>query len=259
MLNFRNINIASIALLALIILLNILFQVSFWFLLLPFFGWISMTVIGSFNIEWNYFLKATHNNHNTSKNEIALTFDDGPHPEFTPKVLEILKQFNAKATFFVIGKNAEKHPELVQQIIAEGHDIGNHSYLHSNNYGFLSRNEVTKDIMKSQKILFEITGKRVQLFRPPFGVTSPNIARAVKNLSLKTFGWSVRSYDTVAKSSEMVFLKISSKIKKGDVLLLHDTSTLSVEVLEKLLQYLKTKDVNSVTLSNLFKTDFNEK
>jgi len=255
MLNFRNINIVFIGVLIIIIILIFQLNISFWYLFIPFFGWLIITALGSFNIQWNYFLKATHHNHATEKNEIALTFDDGPSPEFTPKVLKLLKQFNAKATFFLIGKNTEKYPELVNQIIAEGHNIGSHSYAHTNNYGFLSRNEVTKDIMKSQKILFEITNKRVQFFRPPFGVTNPNIARAVKNLSLKTFGWSVRSYDTVAKNSETVFKKVTSNLKRGDVVLLHDTSELSVEILEKILRYLKNKNMDSVTLSTLFNID----
>lgn len=255
MLSFKNVNRVIIILVLIILGLKIQLNISFWYLLIPFFSWISITAIGSFNISLNYFLKANHHNHNTDKNEIALTFDDGPHPEFTPNILSLLKSENAKASFFLIGKNAEKYPDLVKQIIAEGHVIGSHSYAHTNNYGFLSRNKVTKDIMKSQKLLFEITNKGVQFFRPPFGVTNPNIARAVKNLSLKTFGWSVRSYDTVAKNPEVVFNKISQKIKKGDIVLLHDTSELTVDVLEKLLAYLKTKNMKAVTLSTLFNSD----
>ncbi|MDC9723560.1 MAG: polysaccharide deacetylase family protein [Urechidicola sp.] len=255
MLNFKNINIVTVGLFLTIIFLNVQFQISFWYLILPLIFWIGLTSLGSFNFELNYFLKAKHHNHSTDKNNIALTFDDGPHPEFTPKVLDLLKSANAKASFFLIGKNAESYPELVKQIIAEGHVIGSHSYAHTNNYGFLSRNKVTKDIMKSQKVLFDITKKNVQFFRSPFGVTNPNIARAVKNLSLKTFGWSVRSYDTVAKNSEGVFKKISTNLKKGDIVLLHDTSELTVEILEKLLEHLKTKNMNSVTLSTLFIID----
>ena len=231
------------------------FDIAIWYVFIPIFGWLLLTVMGSFNISLNYFLKAAHHSHTTQLNAISLTFDDGPHPEYTPKVLELLKEYNSKASFFLIGKNAEKYPELVQQIIEEGHVIGSHSYAHTNNYGFLSRNEVTKDVMKSQKVLFDITKKRVQYFRPPFGVTNPNIARAVKNLSLKTFGWSVRSYDTVAKTPEKVFKKVTADLKNGDIVLLHDTSKLSVEVLEKVLQHLKTKNIKSVTLSTLFNTD----
>lgn len=255
MLNFRNVNIVTVGSFLIIVFFNIQFQIFFWYLILPLIFWLGLTSLGSFNFELNYFLKAKHNNHSTDKNNIAITFDDGPHPGFTPKVLDLLKSANAKASFFLIGKNAEKHPELVKQIIAEGHIIGSHSYAHTNNYGFLSRNKVTKDIMKSQKILFDISKKRVQFFRPPFGVTNPNIARAVKNLSLKTFGWSVRSYDTVAKNYEGVFKKITANLIKGDIVLLHDTSELSVDILEKLLKHLKTKNMNSVTLSTLFNTD----
>ncbi|MFK5878050.1 MAG: polysaccharide deacetylase family protein [Flavobacteriaceae bacterium] len=259
MLNFKNVNIAVIVLILVFLVLGFQFEMTFWYLLIPFVGWIVFTAIGSFNFELNFFLKATHHNHSTNKNSIALTFDDGPHPEFTSKVLKLLKDYNVKVTFFLIGENVEKYPELVKQIIGEGHNVGNHSYAHTNNYGFLSRSKITRDLMKSQKLLFDITKKRVQFFRPPFGVTNPNIAKAVKNLSLKTFGWSVRSYDTVAKDSESIFKKITTNLKKGDVVLMHDTSQISVEILEKVLEYLKTKNMNSVTLSTLFNMDSNEK
>ena len=259
MLNFKNVNIIIAILILVFLVLGFQFEFSFLYLLIPIIGWFAITTIGSFNIELNYFLKAKHHNQNTDKKSIALTFDDGPHLEFTPNVLDLLKQFNVKATFFLIGKNAEKYPELVKQIIAEGHNVGSHSYAHTNNYGLLSRNEVTKDIMKSQKILFEITGLRVQFFRPPFGVTNPNIARAVNNLSLKTFGWSVRSYDTVAKNPDATFKKITKNLKWGDIVLMHDTSKMSVDILEKVLEYLKTENLNSITLSTLFKIDSDEK
>ncbi len=255
MLSFRNVNSVVVLLILIFFGLRFKFDIVIWYILIPIVGWLFLTAIGSFNISLNYFLKATHHKHYTDKNVIALTLDDGPHPEFTPKVLELLKEFNSKATFFLIGKNAEKYPELVKQIIADGHVIGSHSYAHTNNYGFLSRNGVTKDIMKSQKVLFDITKRNVQFFRPPFGVTNPNIARAVKNLSLKTFGWSVRSYDTVAKNSETVFKKVTANLKNGDIVLLHDTSELSVDALEKVLTHLKIKNMNSVTLTTLFNTD----
>ena len=255
MLNFRNVNIVVVILILILLSAGFLLNISFLYLIIPIIVWFIITTIGSFNFGLNYFLKAIHHNHATNKNAISLTFDDGPHPEFTPKILDLLKSANEKASFFLIGKNAEKHPELVKQIIADGHVIGSHSYAHTNNYGFLSRNKVTKDIMKSQKILFDITKKRVQFFRPPFGVTNPNIARAVKNLSLKTFGWSVRSYDTVAKNSETVFKKVIANLKRGDIVLLHDTSELSVEILEKVLKYLKAQNMKSVTLATLFNTN----
>jgi peptidoglycan/xylan/chitin deacetylase (PgdA/CDA1 family) len=197
-------------------------------------------------------MDAIHKNSKVKDNLIALTFDDGPHPEFTAKALKLLKDYNAKASFFCIGKNAEKYPELVENILSEGHVIGNHSYSHINNYGFLSSKRVLQDIQQAQEVFNRITNLKLQFFRPPFGVTNPNIAKAIKELKLKTFGWQVRSFDTVAKDPDKVFRKISAKIQKGDIILLHDSNKISLEILEKLLQFLENKKFKSVTLESLF-------
>ena len=197
-------------------------------------------------------MKALHKNSKVNEDVIAITFDDGPHPEFTPKAIELLKKYNVKATFFCVGKNAEKYPELVKNILSEGHVIGNHSYSHINNFGFLSFKKVLDDIERSQEVFKRITNLKLQFFRPPFGVTNPNISVAIKKLKLKTFGWRVRSFDTIAKDPDKVYRKISTKIKKGDVILLHDSNKLSMEVLEKLLQFLQNKNLESVTLERLF-------
>ncbi len=197
-------------------------------------------------------MKALHKNSKVDEEVIAITFDDGPHPVFTPKTMKLLKKYNAKATFFCIGKNAEKYPELVKKILSEGHVLGNHSFSHINYYGFLPLNKVLSDIEKGQEVFNRITNLKLQFFRPPFGVTNPNISKAVKKLKLNTFGWSVRSFDTVAKDPDKVFNKISTKIQKGDVVLLHDTSEISIEILEKLLHFLQNKNLKSVTLERLF-------
>lgn len=217
------------------------------------FVWVLFTCIGSFRMKWNYFLKVIHKVPNSEANELFLTFDDGPHPEFTPKILEVLSRFNAKATFFCIGKNIEKHPDIFLKIIEQGHLIGNHSYVHSNNYGFLSTKAVVQDLRRTQEIITHLTGQKNKLFRPPFGVTNPNIASAVKNLNLTTVGWSIRSYDTIAKAPEIVFKKINKKMKSGSILLLHDTSQLTVEVLEQLLISFDSRKFNAKTLSILIK------
>jgi peptidoglycan/xylan/chitin deacetylase (PgdA/CDA1 family) len=197
-------------------------------------------------------MHALHKNPKVDGDLIAITFDDGPHPEFTPKAIELLKKYDAKATFFCIGKNAEKYPELVKNILSEGHVIGNHSYSHINNFGFLSLKKVHADIERSQEVFKRITNLKLQFFRPPFGVTNPNISKTIKKLKLKTFGWRVRSFDTIAKDPDKVYKKISTKIQKGDVILLHDSSQLSMEVLEKILHSLQNKNLESVTLERLF-------
>ena len=134
MLTFKNVNIISILLLTVFILLKISFDISFWWGLILLVIWLTLTIIGSFHIRWNYFLKAKHNNYKVKDNTIAITFDDGPNVDFTPKVLSLLKEYNAKATFFLIGKNAIQNPEIVKQILSNDHIIGNHSFSHSNLY-----------------------------------------------------------------------------------------------------------------------------
>ncbi len=204
-------------------------------------------------MQLGYFLKAVTRLPQGKKNEVYLTFDDGPHPVFTLEILKVLKKHNAKATFFCIGKNIEKYPELFKKIRMEGHLTGNHSFKHSNANGFLSSDAIYKDLKKTQDLLLKLSKQHNVLFRPPFGVTNPNIAKAVKKHRLITVGWSIRSYDTVAKSPQKVFEKINKKIIAGDIVLLHDTSNLTVTVLEQLLISLESKQLKPVTLNTLIK------
>ena len=110
--------------------------------------------------------------------EIALSFDDGPNREYTPQVLSILAQHNAPATFFVIGKNIQGNESILKQIDAEGHTIGNHSYTHSFFVDFKSLQGFKNELNQTAERVFKITGKRMKLFRPPYGVTTPNLAKA---------------------------------------------------------------------------------
>ncbi len=252
MLNFRTVNFVSIILFIAILIGGFYINAKFFlFLILLFFLWLTFTSIGSFNILWNYFLKANCQNKNCQENIIALTFDDGVNPEFTSKVLELLKKHNAKATFFCIGKHIEKHPEIAKKIIADGHSIGNHTYNHSNNWGFLSTEKVEIELKKTAIIIEKTVGKSTKLFRPPFGVTNPNIAKVVKKMDYKVIGWNVRSLDTVIKNPEKILNRITSKVKKGDIILLHDTSEKTVKVLEQLLLFLDRNNLKSVNVEEL--------
>lgn len=224
----------------------------FYALLIWLFLWIGISAWGSFDIRQNYFLEAYHVQKEISESKMALTFDDGPH-QLTNKVLDLLKQYNMKATFFCIGKEVEKHPEIVKRIINEGHEIGNHTFTHNKQMGFKSANEVYNEIQQCSKTVQEITGKELAFFRPPFGVTNPSIAKAVQLSNMKVIGWSIRSLDTVAKSSEDILNRILSKVKKGDVVLLHDNRELTIKTLEKLLIQLQNKNLKSVTISELFR------
>ncbi|SRX52946.1 Peptidoglycan-N-acetylglucosamine deacetylase [Aequorivita sp. CIP111184] len=226
-----------------------------WLYVLFVFIWVLITAIGSFQIKLNYHFQSLNHNYKTSENCISITFDDGPNPEFTPKVLSILKEYGAKATFFLIGENAERYPEIVRQIIEEGHTIGNHSYSHSKNFGFFSAEKVTAELKKTNSILKEITGEDLKLFRPPFGVTNPNIKKALKNTEHFSIGWSKRSLDTTNLSEEKILKRITSNLKKGDIILLHDSSVKTIAVLEQLLLTLSSHKLQSVPVDRLLEIE----
>ncbi len=252
MLTYKNVNRICIPLLLVFILLRVFYSFSFLWISILIITWLFLTAFGSFNIRSNFFLKAINYNYKVKESVIALTFDDGPNAEFTPKILALLKKHNAKATFFLIGNQIEINKEIVQEILEEGHTIGNHTFSHSNNFGFLKTKEVISDIKKTNQIVEKLTGLKLKYFRPAFGVTNPRIAKAVKELGLNTFGWSIRSLDTTKDSKEKIFSRIIKNIKKGDVVLLHDTSNKSVEVLEQFLVFLDKNQLKSVTLDQLF-------
>jgi len=252
MLKYKTVNIISVTVLMVFFFLRINNYISNWWLVAIVFIWLLLTTIGSFHMQWNYFLNAKHKNHKIKDNVIALTFDDGPNPEYTLKVLALLKKHHAKATFFCIGKHIESNPEILKEIVKNGHLIGNHSYNHQNSFGFLSTNKVVEELIKTKETIKHYVNLDVLFFRPPFGVTNPNIAKATKKLKLNVMGWNVRSYDTIAKNPEKVYQKIIKKINKGDVVLMHDSSELSVVVLDKLLTYLDENNFKTITLDKLF-------
>lgn len=251
MLNFKTVNSVFSIILISLICFSFYFPIPFYFYLLIGLIWLILTAIGSFNILLNYFLKAHHSNKNCATKSVAITFDDGPNKEFTPKALELLKKYNAKATFFCIGKNVEQYPNIANQIVDEGHVIANHSFNHSTNFGFLSTKKVVEEINNTNNSIFRITKKQVSLFRPPFGVTNPNIAKAIQKTKHQVIGWNVRSLDTVIKKETKILNRITKKIKAGDIILLHDTSEKTITVLEQLLLFLKEQKITAITVDEL--------
>ncbi|MPS74262.1 MAG: polysaccharide deacetylase family protein [Chryseobacterium sp.] len=209
----------------------------------------SVTVIwGSFDIQLKYFINSITQKRTKIK-EVALTFDDGP-TEFTPKFLDLLKEKNIKATFFCIGKQIEKYPETFQRIIAEGHKIGNHTYSHSKNTGFLSSSKMIEEIKKCDEVISKIGNIKTDLYRPPFGVTNPNIAKAIKKTRKKSIGWNVRSLDTVIDNEKKIYHRITKNLKPGSIILLHDTSEKTYNVLVDLLLFLEREKYSTFTIDD---------
>ncbi|MGN6367862.1 MAG: polysaccharide deacetylase family protein [Phycisphaerae bacterium] len=153
---------------------------------------------------------------------VALTFDDGPHPDFTPRILDILAQHHAHATFFVIGRYAKQHPDLIQRIANEGHTLGNHTLDHDR-FGVNQKRDYWRtQIHETQRIVADITGQPPVLFRSPMGFKTGHIARAAKEARLPFVGWSVRSLDTRPLSAQKLVDRVLARTAGHDIILLHD-------------------------------------
>jgi peptidoglycan/xylan/chitin deacetylase (PgdA/CDA1 family) len=210
------------------------------------------TAYGSFKIQSNYFLKSI----NTGKRKaIAITFDDGPDPATTPEILRILKEKGVKATFFVIGKKAEKHPDLLRQIDEDGHIIANHSYSHHYFIAFFSTIKLKNDIARCNAIITDVIGRPPRFFRPPFGVTNPRYVTVLKDLQLDCIGWSLRSMDTKAKNKYQIINKVISKLKARDIVLLHDNLRVTADSLDDLIEHCLQKGIKIETLSSLIQKE----
>jgi peptidoglycan-N-acetylglucosamine deacetylase len=187
---------------------------------------------------------------------VALTFDDGPHPVHTREVLRLLKEHGAKATFFVIGKKAEAHPDVIREIAADGHDIGIHTYSHDRLLNMRPESQIEEEIAKTAEIVEQITGKRPTLFRPPVGFTSPRITLVVKWLAVNVVGWSVRAFDGVGRiDPQIVLSRIVPRLRERAIVLLHDAFEIrderpaSLDALPALLTAVRERGLTLVPIS----------
>lgn len=139
----------------------------------------------------------------TDRKVVYLTFDDGPHPPETERVLDVLREHGARATFFLIGSKVSGNEAVLRRMLEEGHALGLHTYSHAGTFPLLSFDKMLADVNEGKRAVESVAGKKISLFRPPFGVTNPTIAKVVRILGLRTVGWDVRSFDTMfCKSSE---------------------------------------------------------
>ncbi len=159
----------------------------------------------------------------TTENELYLTFDDGPTPNITPWVLEQLKGYNAKATFFCIGNNIEKYPEIFNAILEDGHAIGNHTYNHVNGWK-TSTSEYLKDVAKCQNKVGKITSETQTLFRPPYGKLKNEQSKKLVQEYFNIIMWDVLSYDWDQSVSEEKCLKnVIKSATNGSIIVFHDS------------------------------------
>lgn len=158
--------------------------------------------------------------HGISQKEFALTFDDGPDPKYTPQLLDLLKRHGAKGTFFLVGSNAEKYPELIKRIHEEGHLIGTHNYVHKTNW-LMGPAAVKKQIQKTNKIIFDVTGVHSTYYRPPWGIV--NLFDFANRGNTQIVLWSAMFGDWRLKvGAERLTKRMMKKLRGGEVFLLHD-------------------------------------
>ena len=163
MITHKNISLFFVLLLLLLFLLNFYTAINIWWFVLIILIWLGINAVGSARISSDYHVKAYCNNSSETEKKIAITFDDGPSL-FTLEILELLKKYNVKATFFCIGKNIETHPEILKQVIADGHLVGNHSYNHSPFFDFYNAKKVKEEIEKTDALLEKYTSKKINFF-----------------------------------------------------------------------------------------------
>jgi peptidoglycan/xylan/chitin deacetylase (PgdA/CDA1 family) len=172
-----------------------------------------------------------------------LTFDDGPQDVYTGKVLDILKEKDVKAVFFLIGKQVSNRQAIVKRIISEGHQIGNHSFSHVKSFPMWSTKSVVTDIDKADAALAEL-GIQTNLYRTPFGLSNPNIANAIAEKKLISVGWSLRSFDTLATSKSQLVNRILGKVNSGDIILLHEWGKYTVAALPEIIDGIRAKGLD---------------
>lgn len=158
----------------------------------------------------------------TARNEIALTIDDGPDPQVTPQVLDLLDRYTARATFFCIGDKAARYPELCREIVRRGHAVENHSQHHRHHFSVMGPRGMTRELQAAQDTLVAITGRRPLFFRAPAGLRNPFLDPVLARMDLRLASWSVRGFDTRVGDAARVTHKLLRGLKAGAIVLLHD-------------------------------------
>ncbi|TCJ15778.1 polysaccharide deacetylase family protein [Parasulfuritortus cantonensis] len=190
------------------------------------------------------------------RREVALTFDDGPDPAVTPRVLDILQRYGARATFFCIGERAAAHPDICRAIVAAGHRIENHGQRHRNHAAFYGVGGWRREVAEGQDTLERLTGRRPCYFRALAGLRNPFLDPVLTRLGLRLATWTRRAFDTRCGDPDVVLARLTRKLAAGDILLLHDGHSaptgngnpVVLEVLPRLLAELAARGLHAVHL-----------
>ena len=193
---------------------------------------------------------------------VALTFDDGPHPEYTPRVLETLDRFQAKASFFVIGKYLQRYGDLAAAASRGGHLVANHSFHHFRAMSFFSGEKIRQEVLRCQEEVEKWAGYRPRFYRQPAGFRNPRVFAILKELGMSLVGWQAHALDNLVNEPSVIARRIVKSVRPGGVILLHDgwdrdgkqDRTPTLEALPFILQGLKDRGLEFFTLDRLLGT-----
>lgn len=193
------------------------------------------------------------------RRSVALTFDDGPDPRATPQIADTLAAYDARATFFCIGRRLEEHPAIARRLVAEGHELANHSFLHSRTLNFRGPSAMDREIAAgAAAVRAACPGGAEPLYRPPIGLKSPPLSRVAARRGLRVVTWSVHGRDTGGATAQAIARRILARVGPGDIVLLHDGSdrdhvdrSPTADALPLVLQGLKDAGLTCVTVSEL--------
>lgn len=207
--------------------------------------------------ENNVFGRVFFQSH-TTKKVVALTFDDGPNPPYTEQVLDLLQEYHVPATFFLIGQNVKKYPELVARIAHDGHQIGNHTYHHVDLLKS-DRKNIGEEIDRTNKAIAAITGAAPHIVRPPHGFRDPVVMEMMAERGLKVVEWSVMSRDWTNPGVDVIVDRTVGKVQNGSIILLHDGDGIagkasrmqSVEAARRIIEILSAQGYQFVTVDEI--------
>jgi len=193
----------------------------------------------------------------TREKVVALTYDDGPHPDFTPAILDTLEKYHVKATFFMIGERMLKYPQIVERAVAAGHAIGNHTYTHPHDLESLPSPKVIREIDDCEQLIEQMTGKRTQIFRPPRGLVNGTVLRIARDEGYDTILWTVSADHHDAPTPEAMAKRVLAHVKPGAIILAHDGTFASrindVKAAPLIIEELQRRGYRFVTVPELLR------
>jgi peptidoglycan/xylan/chitin deacetylase (PgdA/CDA1 family) len=191
-----------------------------------------------------------------TKGRVGLTFDDGPDPDVTPQVLDLLDFYRATASFFFIGRKVEAHPDLARLVVRRGHAVENHSYGHPNTFAFNGPRGLRREVGRAQEAIERATGARPAYFRAPVGIRNLWLEPCLAEAGLRLVSWTRRGFDTVMRDPERVARRLGASAREGEILLLHDGGSAKdrtgrpvvLSALPRLLEVLAERSLRAVAL-----------